>query len=175
MAKQKNKKINSGDILSLHSKLFTQKKVILNINNQNYEVLVDEKFSVDKIQQLILEVIEMQKQIKTFDDALSLSNYSIYLIIKYFTNIELAKENDFEKQMRVYKAMLDLGIIEKVLENFDEYELNKINSYIKKVNDNIKKASNNPELMNDLTEVIKQISEIEHAEILVGDDTNATV
>src|SRR5690554_4946242 len=120
-----NKKLTSSNILSLYNKTFSQKKVLLEAEGQTFEVLIDTKFQPSKIQALIMELAEQQQKIKHLDDILDVSYFASYLVIKHFTNIGITKtvENDFEQQIRVFKAIVDLGIFEQIMDSFDQKEL----------------------------------------------------
>ena len=165
----KPKKLTASNILSLHSKMFTQKAIHIDVEGNMYEVLIDKKFQPTKIQELIMEMLEKQQQISKFEDIFNMTYYVNYLIIKYFTNISIANVNDFEKQIRVFKALLDLEIFEKVVESFDQSEIDKINKYIKKVSENAKNLENNPEAMEEINEIIQSISEIQNPEVFMDD------
>ena len=169
------KKLTSSNILSLHSKTFTQKAIHLDIEGTAYTVLIDTKFKPSKIQELIMELAEKQRQITKFSDIFDISYYANFLIIKYFTDIEVAKVNDFDKQIRVFKAILDLEIFDKIAESFDQAELDKINKYIKKAGDNLKKLESDPEAMEDINQIMQSLSEIQNPELFMDEADKETV
>ncbi len=174
-----SKKLTSSKILSLHSKTFTQKKIYINVENEQYEVLIDTKFKISKIQELLAEVVEKTQQLLKLKDIFNIPYYINFLIIKYFTNVEITKVQDFSEQLRVYKAMLDLGIFDQIMEAFDEKEVEKIGIYLKKMNENLKKLDKNPEVIEDINAMIADLASIENPEVFVDDeengDKNATV
>jgi len=129
-------KLTSSILLQEQSKLFLTKKVIVNINKKDYEVLVDQKFLPTKLNQLILESVSNYDNLKNLDESVKVS-YLMLLAIKYFTNVEITKTNDFETQIRVLNALLDLEILDKILGEFPESELEKINDYMLKFNSKI--------------------------------------
>lgn len=172
MANKTNKKLTTGNILSLHSKTFSQRKVLLEaIGGETFEVLIDEKFQASKMQALIMELAEQYGRISHLEDILDVNYFASFLIIKYFTNISIAKsvENDFEKQIRVLKALIDLEIFEQLMEKFDEDELNKVNEYIKKASDNIREMDRNPEAQKELEDIISELASLENPEIFLGE------
>ena len=61
----------------------------------------------------------------------------MFLAIKYFTNLEVAKTDTLEDQIRILNAMLNLEIFDKIISEFPESELEKINEYMLKFNDKI--------------------------------------
>ena len=129
-------KLTSSILLQEQSKLFVQRKITVNINKKDYEVLVDQKFLPTKIQQLIQEGISNLDNFNGLDDSVRTS-YFLYLIIKYFSDIEIAKTDDFETQIRIMNSMINLEIFDKILGEFEESELEKVNDYILKFNGNL--------------------------------------
>ena len=129
-------KLTSSILLQEQSKLFTQKQVTVNINKKDYEVLVDQKFRPTKLNELIVEAITNYDKFKELDESVKIS-YLMFLAIKYFTNLEVAKTDTLEEQIRILNAMLDLEIFDKIISEFAESELEKINEYMLKFNDKI--------------------------------------
>jgi len=129
-------KLTSSILLQEQSKLFTQKQVTVNINKKDYEVLVDQKFRPTKLNELIVESITNYDKFKELDESVKIS-YLMFLAIKYFTNLEVAKTDTLEEQIRILNAMLDLEIFDKIISEFAESELEKINEYMLKFNDKI--------------------------------------
>jgi len=129
-------KLTSSILLQEQSKLFVQRKVIITINKKDYEVLVDQKFLPTKLNQLILESVSNYDNLKDLDESVKVS-YLMFLTIKTFTNVEIAKTDDFQTQIRVLNAMLDLEIFDKIISEFPESELEKINDYMLKFNSRI--------------------------------------
>ena len=168
------KKLTSSNILSLHSKTFSQKKIHLDINGIAYQILIDEKFKPSKIQELIFELVEKQKQIRNFNDVFNISYYCNFLILKYFTDIDVTKTDSLEEELRVFKAILDLEIFEKIMDSFDPQELDKINLYLKKIGDNVKKLESNPEVMEDINQIMQSIMDIKNPELFMGDEETET-
>ena len=132
----KSNKLTSSILLQEQSKLFVQRKVIITINKKDYEVLVDQKFLPTKLNQLILESVSNYDNLKDLDESVKVS-YLMFLTIKTFTNVEIAKTDDFQTQIRVLNAMLDLEIFDKIISEFPESELEKINDYMLKFNSRI--------------------------------------
>ena len=148
-------KLTSSILLQEQSKLFLTKKVTVNINKKDYEVLVDQKFLPTKIQQLIQEGISNLDNFNGLDDSVRTS-YFFYLIIKYFSDIEIAKTDDFETQIRIMNSMINLEIFDKILGEFEESELEKVNEYILKFNGN-------------LNELLKDEKGMEYFKKMMGD------
>ena len=151
MAKS-NKQLTSSILLQEQSKLFVQKKVNIHINKKDYEVLVDQKFLPTKLNALIMESISNYDNLKDLDESVKVS-YLMLLAIKTFTNVEIAKTDDFQTQIKVLNAMLDLEIFDKIIGEFPESELEKINDYMLKFNSRIDQFINDGKSIEYLKEV----------------------
>ena len=165
-----NKQLTSSILLQEQSKLFTQKKVFIHINKKDYDVLVDQKFRPTKLNELIVEAITNYDKFKELDESVKVS-YLMFLAIKYFTNLEVAKTDTLEEQIRILNAMLDLEIFDKIVSEFPESELEKINDYMLKFNDRIDEFMKDGKSIEYLKEVF---GESENIIDIVSDKTNET-
>ena len=129
-------KLTSSILLQEQSKLFVQRKVIIHINKKDYDVLVDQVFLPTKLNALIMESISNYENLKDLDESVKIS-YLMFLAIKTFTNLDVSKTDDFKTQISVLNAMLDLEIFDKIVSEFPESELEKINEYMLKFNSRI--------------------------------------
>jgi uncharacterized coiled-coil protein SlyX len=164
----KNKKLNSNLINSIHSKTFTQKTIKLNIEGQEFEILVDCKFQDSKIYIMLCEMFQKMSKNLTPEKALTAGEYFNFLLIKYFTDIDITKTEDYEEQIKIFSKMLDLGIVEAVLNSFDEKEIEKLNKIIFKVNENQKNISKNEDMMKNLISEIDEIIKLEESTEIVN-------
>jgi len=169
MAKS-NKQLTSSILLQEQSKLFVQRKVIITINKKDYEVLVDQIFIPTKLNQLIIESISNYDNLKDLDESVKVS-YLMFLAIKTFTNVEIAKTDDFKTQINVLNAMLNLEIFDKIVSEFPESELEKINDYMLKFNSRIDEFMKDGKSIEYLKEVF---GESENIIDIVSDKTNET-
>jgi len=161
-----NKKLTSSILLQEQSKLFVQRKVIININKKDYDVLVDQKFRPTKLNELIVEAITNYDKFKELDESVKVS-YLMFLAIKYFTNLEIAKTDTLEDQIRILNAMLDLEIFDKLLSEFPESELEKINDYMLKFNDRIDEFIKDGKSVEYLKEIIGNVESVDKSENIV--------
>jgi len=148
----KSNKLTSSILLQEQSKLFVQRKVIVTLNKKDYEVLVDQVFIPTKLNALIMESISNYDNLKDLDESVKVS-YLMLLAIKTFTNVEIAKTDDFQTQIKVLNAMLDLEIFDKIIGEFPESELEKINDYMLKFNSRIDQFINDGKSIEYLKEV----------------------
>lgn len=161
----KSKKLNTSIITQIRDKQFTQKKLIFTIDGKDYEVLVDEKFSAKKLMDMLFELAEQVKYMYMVDQVMEIPNYMIYLIIKYFTDIDCAKVDSYEQQINVFSAMMDLDIVEPIINAIPESEINKINEYSTRLIKNIQKfdkqVEDNPKLIDEINKIISDVEELE--------------
>ena len=155
MAKS-NKQLTSSILLQEQSKLFVQKKVNIHINKKDYEVLVDQVFLPTKLNALIMESISNYDNLKELDESVKIS-YLMLLAIKQFTDIEIAKTDDFEYQIRVLNSLINLEVFDKIVSEFPESELEKINDYMLKFNDRIDEFIKDGKSIKYLKEVFGEI------------------
>ena len=165
----KTKKLTASNILSLHSKTFTQKVVHINIEGQDFEVLVDTKFKVTKIQELIVELMEHNQDLIKVQDTFEIPYYASFLMLKYFTNIQIAQETDFEKQIRLLTALMNLGVFDKVMDSFDEKEIEKFNMYMRKATKRISEIKDNKEVIDDINAMVEDIISLENPEVFIDE------
>jgi hypothetical protein len=163
-----NKKLTSSNILSLYNKTFTQREIQVEAEGQTFKVLIDEKFQPSKIQALIMELVEKYQEIQSLNDVFDISYFANFLIIKYFSNVDMAKVDSLDKAIRVFKALVDLGLYEQIIDKFDEKELQKLNDYIKKMNDRAKEIEQNPEVKQDFEDIINDIANLENPEVFAN-------
>ena len=143
MAKKKN--LNSSVLLKQYDKEFVPKKITVTIGDEEYQVLVDQKFKTSKLEELLLEGAKNFEQFKELPENVRIA-YFTFLIIKYFTNIDVAKTEDFNEQIRVLNALLDLDILGQIMNAFPETELIKFNQYVRDFADKVAElAKNAPE------------------------------
>jgi len=173
-----NKQLTSSILLQEQSKLFTQKKVFIHINKKDYDVLVDQKFLPTKLNALIMESISNYDNLKELDESVKIS-YLMFLAIKTFTDIQIAKTDDFKTQISVLNAMLNLEIFDKIVSEFPESELEKINEYMLKFNDKIDQFINDGKSIEYLKEVFGGVGlvDVKGGEVvdIVSDKTDEIV
>ena len=164
-----NKKLTSSILLQEQSKLFVQRKVIININKKDYDVLVDQVFLPTKLNKLIMESVSNYEKIKELDESVKIS-YLMFLAIKQFTNLDFSKTDDFKTQISILNAMLDLEIFDKIVSEFPESELEKINEYMLKFNDRIDEFLKDGKSIEYLKEVFGEIGLVDGEGEVVDDN-----
>lgn len=154
MATKKMNKLNSGIITSLHAQQFTQKKIIIDINKKDFEVLLDEKFSIVKLQKLMFEFIENHQYLQDANNGVKI-NYYMFLIIKYFSDIDMVKTLSFEDQIKMLNELIDLEIYEKLSGAFPQEEITKAFEFIKKFADKVEQFAKENKDVEEIKEILK--------------------
>ena len=100
-----------------------------------YKVMIEKKFRPTKIIKIIEELIEKRNYASEnelqFNDIMMQYLY----IVKYFTDIDIPEK--YEEQISALEVLCDHDIFEKILNEFDQEEISKINkSYVQSI-DNI--------------------------------------
>ena len=163
-----NKKLTSSILLQEQSKLFVQRKVIININKKDYDVLVDQVFLPTKLNKLIMESVSNYEKIKELDESVKIS-YLMFLAIKQFTNLDFSKTDDFKTQISILNAMLDLEVFDKIVSEFPESELEKINEYMLKFNSRIDQFIKDGKSIEYLKEVFGEVGLVDGEGVEVVD------
>ena len=154
----KTNKINPSILKQAHDKAFTQRKLTFDIEGKTYTCLVDEKFEITKIKEMIFDLCEVYKTFIDMKDVWSLPLFSSFLLLKYFTDLEL-NDLSYEQSIIVIKYLDDFECLDTILNAFDENEVTKFNKYMKKVTENVKKFANNPEAMKEIEDVFADLKE----------------
>jgi len=158
MATKSNKKLNISTLKQAHDKAFSQRKLTFDIEGKTYTCLVDEKFEITKIKEMIFDLCEVYKTFIDMKDVWSLPLYTNFLLLKYFTDLEL-NDLSYEQSIMTIKYLDDFECLETIMNAFDENEVSKFNKYMKKATENINKLKNNPEAMKEITDVFAEISD----------------
>lgn len=150
-----SKKLTISNIQKVHKEIYSQKSIVVNVEGENYTILIDNVFATSKIQNLIIELLQ---NYNSTTPTLDISTYTIFLLVKYFTDIDIKDIENYEEQIKTFKVMIDLGIVNAIVESFDEKEILKIGENIKKAEQNIKDINSNPELQAELTKMAEQLN-----------------
>jgi len=142
----KGKKLNISTLKQAHDKNFnTKKKIIVQIDNKDYPILIAEKFEITKVQDMISELLEVHKTFVDMKEVWNLPIYSIFLLLKHFTDLEL-EGLSYEEAVMVVKYLTDFEVLETIIGAFDEFEVAKFNTYMKKAKENVEKFAKSPEV-----------------------------
>lgn len=130
-----NKKLTLSAIRQEDAKKYSRIKQIF---IDDYTLDIDVVFRPTKIRDLLIELVELvdygnEKNIKISNDLIA--EYYSLLIIKHFSSLEIPDE--IEDRLRVIGILIDNDYIARILDNFDEDELNKVLVCLRQINENL--------------------------------------
>lgn len=150
-----NKKMKYSNIIALQEKTFKKKEVTITAAGEDFKIVIEQKFKETEIAKLIGELVERSDYAKKMNYDFNILGHIMILIIKHFTDIQFPatkNENikkDYENEVRMLNALIDLGLLDKIIGQFDQEEFNKIMEAFEKYRDSLRKLNNN-ELSKDL-------------------------
>jgi len=152
-SKNTSKKLTATKLFDLHSDQFSKKTIKVKIKDTFYPIKIDQIFSETKMKNYIMELLTNYKNFESF---LSLPDYTLFLTIKHFTDLDCQDINDIDSQLKLFSIFIDLGIVEPILNAFDEKEMLKLKSYMTTVEKNVEDFKNNPEMIKQIEELAKK-------------------
>jgi len=152
-SKPTSKKLTATKLYDIHTKQHPTKTIQVKIKDTFYPIKIDVIFSETKMKDYIMELMT---NYKSFENLLSLPDYSIFLMVKHFSDIDTQDINSVTEQLKLFSIFVDLGIVEPVLQAFDEKEMTKLKSYMSTIENNMKDFKNNPDMLNQIEELAKK-------------------
>ncbi|MEK3725305.1 hypothetical protein [Paenibacillus sp. FSL H8-0034] len=134
-----SKQLTLTTVNKAHAKEFNeQKKVTLKTGDF---LLIDVHFRKAKIQQLLIDYQELLEQTHTKAVSMGVlkdTTFVFYmLLLRHFTSLSQIP-NEIDKLVVCCEKLLDLGILEEILNAFDEKELQKVTDTMKRASENSK-------------------------------------
>ncbi|MCK9331180.1 MAG: hypothetical protein M0Q94_14990 [Candidatus Cloacimonetes bacterium] len=139
--KQNKSELNLNIINQANENSFPTKEIEIIVGDKPYLVVIDTVFKTTKIEKMIKSLVKSEniKKFEEFDESVKLSYY-MYLLIKTFTNLDIPDKLSFEQEINLISSLIDLGIYEKVMAEFSEDEIKKVNDFLHKFNLNLNDA-----------------------------------
>jgi hypothetical protein len=154
--KKTNQNLTIDILNQVHDKEFIQIIVTVDIKGKKYDVLVDKTFSIAKIKEIVMEILNKRDELNSVKDIFDIPNYMMFLIIKYMTNLDVAKVDSFAEQINVFNIMADLDVITPIFEHINKTEIEKIDKLIKQVLENTKNINDNPDMINEFYSIFNE-------------------
>lgn len=149
------KKMKSNDILNIARKEFAYKKLLLEINGQDYEILIQEKLNETSIASLVTDLIERYEYCSTNNIEFNTIQHIYFLLVKYFTDIKFNAykelKKSYEHELNTISALIDLEVFDQILNQFDKDTLGRIQNMFEKYSNQLKSVVND-EVKNMITE-----------------------
>lgn len=154
------KKLKAIDVINSSKQVFSRKKIIItDIENQEYELEVQEKLDESTLATLVSELTTRSEEFKRLDLEFDMILNIYILIIKYFTNIKFNNYKVLTKQIghevELIKALINMNLLDQILNNFDENSIKDLEKLFDKY----------PKHMNQITENIAMEEVINNADI----------
>ena len=141
------KKLGQSNILSLEAKAFKRKEITLTTDGQEFKVAIDTKFKDTEIANILTELIKRSEYAKKASLDFDVTAYILILLIKHFTDIDFQETSSMAKTMdievRTLNALINLGLLEQILDNFDKSEVEKLSNAFEKHEAGLKEIANN--------------------------------
>lgn len=141
------KKLGQSNILSLEAKAFKRKEVKVTANGQDFKVAIDTKFKDTEVAKVFAELVRRSDYAKKASLDFDITGFILILLIKHFTDIQFQDTNslgvDMDVEIKTLNALINLGIFEQIIENFDKEEVEKLAEMFKRHEAGIKIMANN--------------------------------
>jgi hypothetical protein len=137
----KNKKLNLNAIKNASQKQFTTKTITILVDDQEYEVTIDQIFKLTKIEKMVMDFLKSEKvkKLEEVDESVKIA-YFMFLILKKFTNVDVPNNLKFEEEINLINSLIDLGIWEEIFKYIPEEQITKVNEFMQKFNLNLNKV-----------------------------------
>lgn len=134
----KNKKVTLNNLKNIESKVYTKKQLIVDIEGNNFDIVIDEVFKDSSIEKAITDMGYLAQQCEENNININPFVLSNLVIIKHFTDINFPQ--DIVKQIEMFGLIVDLGVFEKIMEHIPESEAEKLNAKARKMSENLPKV-----------------------------------
>lgn len=131
----KNKKMTLANLKSQENKYYSQREVIID----EYSFIIDKHFKPTKLYKLIEEFLEKNNYAEENNIQINMILLLYILTIKHFTNIQIG--DTLESQLDALETLTNLNYLERILNEFDQEEFNKVMQTYKQSIDNAKVVS----------------------------------
>lgn len=143
------KKINYSNVKSLSSKTFIKKEHIIEVDGQQFKIMVDSKLKQTEISKIVgeLEIRSSYCRRKKID--FDMNVYLYLLLIKYFTDVEFPKvkkdnlELTFKQEMNMMENLLDLGLFDKIIDLLPDDCMQQVSDIFEKYKDKVDNIMDN--------------------------------
>jgi hypothetical protein len=142
------KNVLSLDVLNNEYKtVFGQKSVVVKLDDKDYIVLVDEVFRAEKLQALFNELVE-KRMVGDLPEEFAF-NYMLFLIFKYFTDLEACQGvKTLEEQMKIFHILVELNIAKAIVDAVEPKEIEKMMEFSNNLTENLNEMCKNMEAEN---------------------------
>lgn len=132
-------KLTALDILNKNKSLDATDEFLISIDGDDFMVTHDVIFRKTKQQKVLEDMIKFFNEIDSFNAELleMVTPYVSLLIIKHFTSLDVPEE--LEDAMNFLTALIDLGVLGKIINELPQDEVVKVFELLTETIDNIRK------------------------------------
>lgn len=139
--------IKHSNIISLESKVFTKKTIYVKVEDETFEVVINQKLKDTEIAEIVTELTKRSKLARDNRVEFNVMANIMILLVKKFTDIQFKKSTgnfmkDYEAEIKMLNALINLGILTQVVNEFDQEEINKISQGFIKHKEELKLIGN---------------------------------
>lgn len=154
------KKMKAIDVINSSKQEYSSRKVVLKASDGiEYEILIQDKLNESALASLVSELTTRSEEFKRLGIEFDMILNIYILIIKYFTDIKFNNYKVLKKQIEheteLFRALIDMNLIDQILNSFDEYCIKDIEKLFDKY----------PKQMSQITENIAMEEVIDNADI----------
>lgn len=140
--------IKHSNIIGLENRVFTKKTIYIKVEDETFEVVINQKLKETEIAEIVMELTERSKLAKDSNVDFNVMANIMILLIKKFTDIQFKKQTgdfvkDYEAEVKMLNALINLGILPQVMNEFEQEEVNKIAQGFVKHTEELKLIGNN--------------------------------
>lgn len=141
-------KIKQSNVLSLESKVFGKRTITIQTEGETFEVTINEKLKQTEVSQIVVDLVKQSEQAKDNKTDFNLMANIMIIFLKKFTDIQFKKETgdflkDYESDVKMLNALINLGILSQIMNEFGQEEFDKIAQTFVKSKDDLKLIGNN--------------------------------
>lgn len=154
------KKMKAIDVINSSKQEYSSRKVVLKASDGiEYEILIQDKLNESALASLVSELTTRSEEFKRLGIEFDMILNIYILIIKYFTDIKFNNYKVLKKQIEheteLFRALIDMNLIDQILNSFDEDCIKDIEKLFDKY----------PKQMSQITENIAMEEVIDNADI----------
>lgn len=132
-----NKKLNLQELQRIQEQTFPKKRLVVEFGDNQYTILIKNKFKdsdIDKMLEFVIEDMDRAKQEKVDVGIFVLSNLAF---VKAFTDLVFGET--LENEILMLEYLSDLDILNKIMKQFTEQDLERIYTYLRQKQENLPK------------------------------------
>lgn len=156
-----NKHLNLTELRKQDKKYDKKFEIVVeNDEGDEYSLKVDENFRNSKIDDMIYEAFKIWDYARTNEYAIEdiYEKYVMLLVIKHFTSLKVPDE--FEKQIDVFRMLVDNNFLMQIINSIPEKEMQKVNERIEGATQNVDKFMDEYENMNlDNKDILRDVED----------------